>query len=88
MSEAARATDGMSQELALRSARKENREVVRMRYVENPDGYLVECEVYPLGGLRVEPLRPGPYRFDTRDEADTFIKETVTVLEYLGCDVT
>jgi hypothetical protein len=88
MSEAARATDGAPLELALRSARKENREVVRMRYVENPDGYLVECEVYPLGGLRVEPLRPGPYRFDTRDEADSFIRETVTVLEYLGCDVT
>ena len=88
MSEAARATDGMSQELALRSARKDNREVVRMRYVENPDGYLVECEVYPLGGLRVEPLRPGPYRFDTREDADTFIKETVSVLEHLGCDVT
>lgn len=88
MSEAARATDGAAQELALRSARKDNREVVRMRYVENPNGYLVECEVYPLGGLRVEPLRPGPYRFDTRDEADLFIRETVTVLEYLGCDVT
>ena len=88
MSEAARATDGAPQELATRSARKDNREVVRMRYVENTDGYLVECEVYPLGGLRVEPLRPGPYRFDTRDEADLFIRETVSVLEHLGCDVT
>lgn len=88
MSEAARATDGAAQELALRSARKDNREVVRLRYVESPDGFLVECEVYPLGGLRVEPLRPGPYRFDTRDEADLFIRETVTTLEYLGCDVT
>jgi hypothetical protein len=36
----------------------------------------------------VEPLRPGPYRFGTRDDADTFIRETVTILEYLGCDVT
>lgn len=75
-------------ELALRSARKENREIVRMRYVEDDGGYLVECEVYPIGGLRVEPLRPGPYRFATRDDADTFIRETVTILEYLGCDVT
>ncbi|MGH3022584.1 MAG: hypothetical protein ACRDNI_02915 [Gaiellaceae bacterium] len=75
-------------ELALRSARKDNRELVRMRYTEEPAGFLVECEVYPVGGLRVEPLRPGPYRFGTRDEADTFIRETVTVLEYLGCDVT
>jgi hypothetical protein len=76
------------QELALRSARKDNRELVRMRYVDEAGTYLVECEVYPFGGLRVEPLRPGPYRFGTRDDADTFIRETVTILEYLGCDVT
>ena len=76
------------QELALRSARKDGREIVRLRYVEERTTFLVECEVYPLGGLRVEPLRPGPYRFGTRDEADTFIRETITILEYLGCDVT
>jgi hypothetical protein len=76
------------QELALRSARKEGRELVRIRYVEEIDGYLIECEVYPVGGMRVEPLRPGPYRFKERDEADSFIRETVTILEYLGCDVT
>lgn len=75
-------------ELALRSARKDGREIVRVRYVEEAQGFLVECEVYPVGGLRVEPLRPGPYRFPRRDEADAFIRETVTILEYLGCDVT
>jgi 5-carboxymethyl-2-hydroxymuconate isomerase len=76
------------QELAIRSARKDGRELVRLRYVEEQNAFLIECEVYPVGGLRVEPLRPGPYRFGTRDEADTFIRETVTILEYLGCDVT
>jgi hypothetical protein len=76
------------QELALRSARKDGRELVRLRYVEEQNAYLIECEVYPVDGLRVEPLRPGPYRFETRDEADTFIRESVTILEYLGCDVT
>ena len=76
------------QELALRSARKEGRELVRLRYVEEQAAFLVECEVYPVDGLRVEPRRPGPYRFGTRDEADTFIRETITILEYLGCDVT
>lgn len=76
------------QELALRSARKDGRELVRLRYVEEIDGYLIECEVYPVDGLRVEPLRPGPYRFKKRDEADSFIRETVTILEYFGCDVT
>lgn len=76
------------QELALRSARKDGREIVRLRYVEEQDAFLVESEVYPVGGLRVEPLRPGPYRFATREEADEFIRETITILEYLGCDVT
>jgi hypothetical protein len=75
------------EEVALRSARKDGREIVRMRYVEETDGFVVECEVYPVGGLRVEPLRPGPYRFVRRDDADAFIRETVTILEYLGCDV-
>jgi hypothetical protein len=76
------------QELGLRSARKDGREIVRMRYVEETNGFVVECEVYPVSGLRVEPLRPGPYRFVRRDDADIFIRETVTILEYLGCDVT
>jgi hypothetical protein len=75
-------------ELALRSARKDGREIVRMRYVDEGEGFLVECEVYPVSGLRVEPLRPGPYRFGERADADTFIRETVAILEYLGCDVT
>ena len=75
-------------ELALRSARKDGREIVRVRYVGESTGFVVECEVYPVGGLRVEPLRPGPYRFAKRDEADAFIRETVTILEYLGCHVT
>jgi 5-carboxymethyl-2-hydroxymuconate isomerase len=76
------------QELALRSARKDGREIVRLRFVEEQNAFLVECEVYPVGGLRVEPLRPGPYRFGTLDDADMFIRETITILEYLGCDVT
>jgi hypothetical protein len=76
------------QDLDVRSARKDGREIVRIRYVEETDGFVIECEVYPVGGLRVEPLRPGPYRFVRREEADTFIRETVTILEYLGCDVT
>ena len=76
------------QELALRSARKDGREIVRLRFVEEQNAFLIECVVYPVDGLRVEPLRPGPYRFGTRDDADTFIRETITILEYLGCDVT
>lgn len=76
------------EELALRVARKDGREIVRLRYVADGSTYAIECEVYPVGGLRVEPLRPGPYRFVRREEAETFIRETVTILEHLGCSVT
>ena len=75
------------QELALRSARKEGRELVRLRYVEEQAGFLVECEVYPVDSLRVEPIRPGPYRFDTEEAANAFVEETGRTLEYLGCTV-
>lgn len=74
-------------ELVRRSARKEGREIVTLRCVEDQSGFLIECDVYPADGLRVEPLRPGPYRFAKRDEADAFISEVVTCLTYLGCEV-
>jgi hypothetical protein len=50
-------------------------------------GFAIECDVYPVNGLRVEPLRPGPYRFPTRADADAFIDEAVKALEYLGCEI-
>ena len=74
-------------EIAIRSARKEGREVMRMRYVEDSPGYLIECEVYPVGAVRVEPLRPGPYRFATREHADEFVRETLGILQHFGCDI-
>jgi hypothetical protein len=73
-------------ELDRRSARKEGREIVTLRCVEADGAFVIECDVYPADGLRVEPLRPGPYRFPTRAEADAFIDETVKALTYLGCD--
>ena len=82
------AAEGDVSEVELRSARKDGREIVRMRHVALGDGFLVECEVYPVGGLRVEPLRPGPYHFATREESGTFVRETVAILEHLGCEVT
>jgi hypothetical protein len=74
-------------ELDRRSARKDGREIVALRCVEIHGGFTIECDVYPATGLRVEPLRPGPYRFATRAEADSFIDEAIKALEYLGCDV-
>jgi hypothetical protein len=74
-------------ELDRRSARKDGREIVALRCVQANGGFAIECDVYPANGLRVEPLRPGPYRFASREEADAFIAEAVRALDYLGCEV-
>lgn len=74
-------------ELDRRSARKDGREIVALRCVEANGVFAIECDVYPANGLRVEPLRPGPYRFATRSDADDFIAEAVRALEYLGCEI-
>ena len=71
-----------------RTARKDGREIATMRCAPFDGVWMVECDVYPVEGLRVEPLRPGPYRFATRAEADTFLKEASLALTYLGCEVT
>jgi hypothetical protein len=74
-------------EVDRRSASKDGREVVALRCVDTAGTFVIECDVYPVDGLRVEPLRPGPYRFGSRQEADAFIDEAVKALTYLGCDV-
>jgi hypothetical protein len=70
-----------------RTARKDGREIATMRCAALDGLWMVECDVYPVEGMRVEPLRPGPYRFATRAEADAFMKEASLALTYLGCDV-
>ncbi len=88
MSEPAPTVDTLTgDELDRRSARKDGREIVALRCVQANGGFAIECDVYPANGLRVEPLRPGPYRFASREEADVFIAEAVRALEYLGCEV-
>jgi hypothetical protein len=58
----------------LKTARKDGRQVVTLRREQSD-------------GLRVEPIRPGPYVFHAEDEATTFVEETSRALEYLGCTV-
>jgi len=71
-----------------RSARKDGREVVALRCVNTGmNGFVVECDVYPVDAVRVEPLRPGPYAFSTRAEANAFMDEAAKALTYLGCDL-
>ena len=74
-------------EVDRRSARKDGREVVALRCVNTGGMFVIECDVYPVDAVRVEPLRPGPYRFAKREQADEFIAEVTTSLEYLGCEV-
>jgi hypothetical protein len=82
------AVDLQGVEVARRSARKDGREVVALRCVDTgANGYVVECDVYPVDAVRVEPLRPGPYRFATRAHADAFMDEAARALTYLGCEL-
>ena len=71
----------------VRTARKDGRQVVTLRRTEQDGEAVVECEVYPVNSLRIEPVRPGPYRFETEEEANAFVEETGRALEYLGCAV-
>ena len=71
-----------------RTARKDGRQVVTLRRLILGNQFIVESDVYPVGTMRVEPVRPGPYLFGSRDEASAFIEETTLALEYLGCEIT
>ena len=70
-----------------RTARKDGRNVVTLRRLQLGNQFIVESDVYPVGTTRIEPVRPGPYVFGTREEASAFIDETTLALEYLGCDL-
>lgn len=70
-----------------RTARKDGRQVATLRRLALGAQYIVEGDVYPVGTMRVDPTRPGPYIFGTRDEATAFIDQTTQALEYLGCEL-
>jgi len=76
-----------AEESEVHTARKEGREVVTMRSFAEGDAWIVECDVYPVTGMRVDPLRPGPYRFASRELADVFIGEATKALSVLGCEL-
>ena len=70
-----------------RTARKDGRQIATLRRLMLGNQFIVESDVYPVGTMRVEPVRPGPYVFSSRDEASVFIEETTLALEYLGCEI-
>jgi len=70
-----------------RTARREGREVARLRCVGTGGDFTVECEVFPVNAMNATPLVPGPYRFESLEEANAFLTEAARALAYLGCDL-
>lgn len=68
------------------SAKKDGRHVATFRRFDRGDDSIVECDIYPVNSMRVEPVRPGPYVFPSREVAKAFLEETGRALEYLGCE--
>lgn len=84
--DAAPVAPGEEVELEVRTLRKDGKQVVTLRAVQRATECLVACEVYPVSGLRVDPLEPGPYTFGSPDEATGFLAEAVQALTSLGCE--
>jgi hypothetical protein len=83
--DAAAVDPGEEVELDVRTLRKDGKQVVTIRAVQRGASCAVECEVYPVSGLRIDPLNPGPYTFATPEEATDFVSEAVQALTTLGC---
>ncbi|MGH3104716.1 MAG: hypothetical protein ACRDN6_11545 [Gaiellaceae bacterium] len=74
-------------EVFVRHAKRANQHVVTFRCLNRGADCIVECDVYPVDSLRVEPLRAGPYTFAGEHEARQFADEATLALEYLGCEI-
>jgi hypothetical protein len=74
-------------QLSHRFARRGTQQIVTLRCVETEGRFAVECDVYPVGSLKVEPEPKGPYAFASEAEARQFVDEATLALQYLGCDV-
>jgi hypothetical protein len=69
------------------AVRKDGKPVVRLRCADYGDEWVVECDVYPVNELSVQPKIAGPYSFGTKQEAKTFVETSLLALQILGCDV-
>ena len=70
------------------SVQKDGKPVVRLRCADYGNEWIVECDVYPVDELSVEPRTAGPYVFGTAEGAKAFVDTSLLALELLGCDVT
>jgi hypothetical protein len=66
---------------------KDGRPVVRMRCSDYGSEWVVECDVYPVDKLSVQPKSAGPYVFKTAEEARMFVDTALLALQVVGCDV-
>jgi hypothetical protein len=69
------------------AVRKDGRPVVRMRCTDFGTEWIVECDVYPVDELSVEPRIAGPYVFDSAHAAKNFVETSQLALEILGCNI-
>lgn len=69
------------------AVKKDGRPVVRLRCADYVTEWVVECDVYPVDELSVEPRTAGPYVFGTAQEARSFVETSLLALQILGCDV-
>ena len=69
------------------AVQKDGRPVVRMRCAVYGHKWVVDCDVYPVDELSVEPRMAGPYVFGTAQEAKDFVDTSLLALQILGCDV-
>jgi hypothetical protein len=65
------------------SVQKDGRPVVRLSCSDYGSEWVVAADVYPADELSVEPRSAGPYVFDTRQEAESFIESSLVALERL-----
>ena len=66
---------------------RDGRPVVRMRCSDYGTEWVVECDVYPVNELSVQPKSAGPYVFRSREEARVFVETSLLALRVLGCEV-
>jgi hypothetical protein len=69
------------------AVKKDGRPVVRMRCADYGTEWIVECDVYPVDELSVEPRVAGPYVFDSARAAKSFVETSQMALQLLGCEV-
>ena len=68
------------------SVRKDGKPVVRLSCADYGTEWIVECDVYPVDEISVEPRTTGPYVFGTAHDAKAFVETSLLALEVLGCE--